>query len=184
MHIHTEQMNQNGFALQFEETAEIFPVLAEMVAKKACEFLTPISVNLKALRSGNMVEVSGNLNTSVRLSCDRCLQEFETCLKTVFSLTYMHREADAMEEDSKREEIELQAEDMGIIYYQGEEIDLTNEIQEQVVMAIPIRALCKRDCRGLCIECGADLNQGDCSCAKKPLTGKFTVLKNFTPNQK
>jgi uncharacterized protein len=180
MHIHIEQISENGLPLQFEETPEAFPVLAEMVDKGACEFRAPISVTLRALRFGDMVEVDGDINTSVRLSCGRCLQKFEASLNSRFSLTYRLRESDTKEAESRQEELELKAEDMGLIYYQGEEIDLTNEIQEQVVMAFPLRALCQPDCKGLCPDCGSDLNDGKCGCDKKALTGKFAALKNFT----
>lgn len=184
MHVHIEQISENGLPLQFVETPEAFPVLAEMVDKGACEFLAPISVTLRALMFGEMFEVDGDINTSVRLACGRCLQKFETSLNSRFSLTYRHRESDTKEEDSKQAELELTVEDMGLIYYQGEEIDLTNEIQEQVVMAFPLRALCRPDCKGLCPDCGSDLNDGDCGCDKNALTGKFAVLKNFTLNKK
>ena len=184
MHIHIEQIRENGLALQFEETPEVFPVLAELVKKNACQFLAPIKITLRALKFGNMVKVDGDINTSVRLSCGRCLQEFGSSLTSRFSITYMHRESDTDEEELKVKEIELQAEDMGLIYYQGEEIDLLNEIQEQVVMAFPLRALCRPDCKGLCSDCGSDLNVGDCDCDKKPQTGGFAVLRNFKPNKK
>ncbi len=61
-------------------------------------------------------------------------------------------------EDTEPQEVELSAEDMGIVNFQGEIINLKNTIQEQVVMEFPLKALCKPDCKGLCPICGADLN--------------------------
>jgi uncharacterized protein len=90
----------------------------------------------------------------------------------------MHRAADGIE-DSEHQEVELSAEDMGIVYFQGEKINLKDTIQEQVVMEFPLRALCKQDCKGLCPKCGADLNEDLCDCDRRSSPGKFDVLKNL-----
>ena len=79
----------------------------------------------------------------------------------------------------EQEEIEINAQDMGLIYFQGEEINLQDGIQEQIVIAFPIRALCREDCQGLCAACGADLNQGKCGCESRSINNKFAVLKNL-----
>ena len=82
-------------------------------------------------------------------------------------------------EDVEPEEIEISAQDMGLIYFQGEEVNLRDGIQEQVVMAFPIRPLCRENCRGLCAACGADLNQVDCGCDLTPVSNKFAALKDL-----
>jgi uncharacterized protein len=58
-------------------------------------------------------------------------------------------------------------------------IEELNEIQEQVVLAFPLRTFCKPDCRGLCPQCGADLNSEECDCDQTPHAGKFAVFKNL-----
>ena len=73
----------------------------------------------------------------------------------------------------------MTAEDIGLIHFQGDEINLKNEIQEQVVLAFPLRVLCKPTCRGLCPQCGVDLNTEDCNCDSSPPAGKFAALKNL-----
>jgi len=184
MQIHIEQIKGEGLTLEFEETADTFPVLTDMVDKGVCEFLIPIKTTLRALRIGDMVEIEGDINTSIRLTCGHCLKSFETSLKSRFSLTYRHREPGEKEKYSELKEFELKAEDMGLIYFRGEDINLQEEIQEQVVMAFPLSALCRRDCKGLCPKCGANLNDGDCSCDRTPPAGKFVVLKNLKLEKK
>ena len=80
---------------------------------------------------------------------------------------------------TESQEVELNSGDMGVVYFQGEKIDLKYTIQEQVVMGFPIRALCKQDCKGLCPKCGADLNEDLCDCDRSSSPGKFAVLKNL-----
>ena len=56
-------------------------------------------------------------------------------------------------------EIELKLEEIGLLYFRGEEINLQQGIQEQVVMAFPLQPLCAEECKGLCLQCGSDLNR-------------------------
>ena len=74
---------------------------------------------------------------------------------------------------SRHAEIELGAEEIGLILFHGEEIDLRDAVQEDVLMAVPMKTLCRPECKGLCPQCGADLNQGDCGCERKIINPKF-----------
>jgi uncharacterized protein len=179
MQIRLEELKQGTLSLKFEELPETFAVLTEMIDRGACEFLSPITAALRAQQIGTMTEVTGHVATQARLTCGRCLQGFETPLKSSFTLAYTQAEPDPEPSVSRQEELELTAEDMGLIHYQGEEINLKNEIQEQVVLALPLRVLCRPDCRGLCPQCGADLNTEDCNCDRSPPPGKFAALKNL-----
>ncbi len=178
MEILIEQIKEDGLAFKFEKSVETFPVLAEMVANGEAKFSVPIRTALRALRIGDMIEIEGDIEASVYLPCSRCLQPFETPLKSNFAFTYMRRVADEIG-DCELEEIELNAEDMGIVYFQGEKINLKDIIQEQVVMAFPLKALCIQDCKGLCPKCGADLNKDPCDCDCRSSPGKFAILKNL-----
>jgi len=178
MEILIEQITAEGTVFEFEKSVETFPVLAEMVANGECKFAAPIGTILRVLRIDDMVEINGDIKTSVHLPCSRCLQPFQISLKSRFALTYMHRAADGIE-DSEHQEVELSAEDMGIVYFQGEKINLKDTIQEQVVIEFPLRALCKQDCKGLCPKCGADLNESLCDCDRRSWPDKFAVLKNL-----
>lgn len=178
MEIRLEQIEEEGLTFEFEKPVGTFPILAEMVANGECEFTAPLRTALKALRIGDLVEIDGEIETSVRLPCSRCLQPFETPLNSSFALTYMQQTADVME-DVEPQEVELSAEDMGIAYFQGEKINLKDAIQEQVVMEFPLRPLCKLDCKGLCPKCGADMNEDPCDCKRRASPGKFAALKNL-----
>jgi uncharacterized protein len=179
MEIRLEQIKEDGLTLEFEKPVDTFPVLAEMVANGECEFAAPLRTALRAFRIGDLVEIDGDIETTVRLPCSRCLQPFETPLKSSFALTCMQQAVDVMENTEPQQEIELSAEDMGIVYFQGEKINLTDAIQEQVVLEFPLRPLCKLDCKGLCPECGADLNEYPCDCEQRPSPGAFAILKNL-----
>ncbi len=182
MHILVEQIKEDSLEIEFEAQPESFPVLLEMVKQGECEFSAPIKTAINAGRVGEMIEIKGKFNTRVRLPCSRCLNEYETTLESRFHLTYVNR-LPLDEQDVEQQEIEISAQEMGLVYFQGDEIKLQDGIQEQVVMAFPIRALCREDCQGLCAACGADLNQGDCGCEREPASNKFAVLKNLKLNK-
>ncbi len=181
--LHIEQIKDKNLLQDFEENAEVFPILADMVQNHECEFLEPLKISIKAFRARELFEVQGALQTRVRLTCSRCLKDFDTSLKSEFELTYT-KELAGITEASAEEEIELRVEDIGLLYFRGEEINLRDGIQEQVVLAFSLRSLCAEACKGLCTHCGADLNQGDCGCKVEPITNKFAALKKLKLSKK
>ncbi len=124
------------------------------------------------------MEVEGSLDTTARLTCGRCLAEFVAPLGGEFALTYTHG-PDAETGGAEAQEKEIEASETGLIHFRGEEIDLTEAVQEQVILALPLRALCRQDCKGLCAGCGADLNHGACSCAPSVHNGPFAALRGI-----
>jgi len=179
MRICLEDLKEGRLDLEFAEAPESFPVLKEMADNGVCKFLTPLKAALRAQQIGDIVELEGSIATRVRLDCGRCLRSFEMPIASEFALTYSQREPAPENSDLNQEELELTADDMGLIHYQGEEIDIKNEIQEQAVLAFPLKALCRPDCRGLCPRCGVDLNAAACDCDRSPSGGKFDALKNL-----
>jgi uncharacterized protein len=82
-------------------------------------------------------------------------------------------------EIAQDEEVELAEEELVSATYEGNEIDFTAEVAAQIIMAIPIKPLCRENCRGLCPTCGADLNIAECACDRNEAGFKFSALKNL-----
>lgn len=177
MLIRIDDIKDGGLSLDFEELPEDFSGLMNVVADGECEFLAPLKTSLRAIHVRDMVEVEGRVETVIGLSCSRCLESYEASLVAPFALSYT-RELPEIGSESD-EEVEISAEEMGLILFEGEEIDLREAIQEQILMALPLRPLCRDDCKGLCLQCGANLNQGDCGCGRPDFNIKFAALKNF-----
>ena len=175
MRIQTDQLNEGSLVFTFEAPADHFPVLREMARSGECEFTRPIGTRLKAARIREMVEIEGVVQTELRLVCGRCLAPFTWALASEFALTYTG-DLPSMAETAQPEEKELDASQAGLIYFKGEEIDLTEGIQEQVILSFPLRPLCREDCKGLCVRCGADLNQGACGCPPPRAQSPFAAL--------
>ena len=77
------------------------------------------------------------------------------------------------------DEQELSAEDIDFMDYEDETIDLDPIVYEQIVMHIPIKALCSVSCRGLCPHCGINLNQENCQCRNQQVDERFAILKKL-----
>ena len=175
MRIRTDQLNEGHLTLTFEQPADRFPTLREMVRNGECEFIRPIRTRARAARIQELVEVEGVVQTAARLTCGRCLAPFVCPLSAEFALTYTGGRPGAPA-TVEPQTPDLAAEDAGLIHFQGDEVDLTEGIQEQVILAFPLRPLCREDCRGLCARCGADLNQARCRCAPPPAESPFAAL--------
>ncbi len=147
MYLRIEQIKEDGLALEFEEKSEVFPVLSEMIKQGECKFIAPIRTALRAIRIDDMIEIKGKITTLVRLPCGRCLKDYETPLKSRIDLTYVHR-IPGLQEDEEQDEVEISAAEMGLVYFEGEDINLQDGVQEQVIMALPVKTLCSENCKG------------------------------------
>jgi uncharacterized protein len=106
------------------------------------------------------VHVRGHLAAALGLECGRCLEPFPFAVAQELDLFYLPHREDAEEED----EVELADRDMVVTYYSGDRLDLGEIIREQLVLSVPMKRLCREDCRGLCPTCGANRNTTPCDC--------------------
>jgi uncharacterized protein len=164
--------------LSGEEDLSHYPTLMQTQRDGECEFLSPVSITLSVVREYDHIRVHGKVATDVKLSCSRCLAEFEDTVSSEFSIFYI-RSDDAQPED----EVELGEEDLVSVTFSGDEIDFTDEIAEQILLGLPYKPLCTDDCKGLCFTCGADLNASECSCSKSSTSMVFSPLKGFKVKQ-
>ncbi|MDX9788363.1 MAG: DUF177 domain-containing protein [Desulfobacterales bacterium] len=175
MQIRVASLPENGIVIELNEPVNRFAVLKEMQEQGECEFLGNIAGVVAVKKVMDMVAVSGNLHIGVRLMCSRCLEEFDTILADHFSVSFTKNLPEIKEEQS---EFALQAEDLGLVFYEGDIIDLHDAVQEQVVMLFPVSPVCASTCKGLCHTCGENLNKGGCTCEKNNgIDPRFAVLK-------
>jgi uncharacterized protein len=129
---------------------------------------------IKVRRSGDRIFCDGRVRMSMLLECSRCLLEFTTDLNVVFSEVYLPA-PETFEED----EYELTVKASGFAYYSNDEIDLDGIIREQLLLALPMKPLCKEDCRGICSKCGEDLNNNMCGCKNDGIDPRWIPLKKL-----
>lgn len=120
---------------------------------------------------GDDVQASVRVRGKLIAECARCLEPVEHEIVLDLFTTYMPAEED-MPEDL---EAERQSAEIG---YYRRRITLGEFIVSELVLSLPLRYECSPDCRGLCINCGANLNRGPCSC-EKPVDPRFEKLNNW-----
>jgi uncharacterized protein len=135
----------------------------------------PAAVNGKIRLSGNQVFVSGHVETRAQVECDRCLKPVELPVSTDFTLEYI---SDSDYETSQA--AELTEAEMSVSVFDGQAIDVDEIVKEQILLTVPTRMLCREDCRGICPECGADRDTGECNCVTNDIDPRWAALKNLT----
>jgi uncharacterized protein len=106
------------------------------------------------------VHVSGRLQADLRLACGRCLEDFDLRLDQRYELFCLPHRPDQEQED----EVELTERDMVVAYYRDHTIDLGEMVREQFFLSLPMKRLCREDCKGLCPKCGVNRNRETCDC--------------------
>ena len=107
------------------------------------------------------IRLVGWLGTKLELSCARCLEPVDRTVDRRFDLLYRPQGI-----DGGQEELSVTATEAEIGYYTGEGLLLEDVLREQVLLAVPMKTVCREDCKGLCPQCGKNLNQGGCSCSR------------------
>lgn len=174
MKIKVSEIKDKPVSLSSNEPAEHYPALVAVAAAGEASFLKPIQADLSIVKEYDLVRVAGIVGTRVRLSCSRCLSDFESDIDSSFTVFYSRSTGEPLDE-----EVELREEDLVSATYEGDEIDFTPIIEEQVVMGLPLKPLCKEECSGLCSNCGTDLNTSSCSCDHSSVNLKFSALQNL-----
>lgn len=108
-----------------------------------------ISARGVLLSSEEKISVHGEVTAEVVSQCARCLKEVRAPIQAGVDAVYG---------------LQPDPEDPDQYVYEASQVDLTDAIKDALVLALPLRFLCREDCKGLCPKCGADLNEGPCTC--------------------
>jgi len=134
----------------------------------------PLDVRATAELVEGQIRVSGHLHTRLEFPCARCLEPVVEEVSKDFDLYY--RRAD---KPPRHEEIHLTEEDIDIGFFQGDGMFLADVLAEQVLLVVPMKTICRSDCRGLCSHCGANLNHEDCRCEAQVSDPRLAPLARF-----
>lgn len=119
-----------------------------------------ISVTLTNVGTG-IVLVEGNIKVAFSIPCDRCLQSVNVPLNVAFT----HQVISPEKEDATSEETSNdKAFDEEQCFVSGYELDTDALINNEILINMPVKVLCREDCKGICPVCGKNLNEGDCGC--------------------
>jgi uncharacterized protein len=108
-----------------------------------------------------------------KLECSRCLADYPFAERQEFSLLLYPGKP------PQGADVLLSRDDLDIHFYQDPLLALSPLTEERIQMAIPMKPLCRQDCRGLCARCGSDLNAGPCGCAMTEVDPRWAALRSL-----
>jgi len=163
----TDDSTESSFSVPAAELNERL----ETGATHEFRLAEPLEVDVRYHRAGEDIYFEGTCSTAMEATCARCLETFTEPLAAPFEFVLSRAPA----EDGKQE---LHTDDLALSFYEGDEIDLASLVGEQAILALPTRAVCREECKGLCPGCGANRNLDTCSCKPAPADPRFAVLAN------
>ncbi len=136
----------------------------------------PVHSSMKvSLHSERQVCVGGSLQAELKLTCSRCLKQFASSIKKGFELEYWPDPV----VPGEGEELGLTYPDLVVGFYRDHRLDLSAVVSEQIVLEIPMKPVCSEACRGLCNQCGKDLNEGLCDCQPPGTDPRLELLADI-----
>ena len=133
-----------------------------------------VAATVDIVRLGARYELGAFIKGDVQAECHRCLAPFHLPMEAVFNLILDRGERVSPSLEGVEEE------DFVVIPATGEaRYDIFPRVREAVILEIPIRLLCREDCRGVCMKCGANLNEGECGCAGGGGDPRWGSLRKF-----
>lgn len=125
----------------------------------AYRVVAPVHLAFDIHKDKDTFRLDGTVTTELELPCGRCLEPFRLPVDSAFDERYLpHSEA------SNEAEREVEEDDLQTSYYRDDSIDLNELMREQFYLALPMKPLCREDCRGLCPQCGTNRNDASCEC--------------------
>jgi uncharacterized protein len=143
----------------------------------AYRVVAPVDLTFEVHKDKDKFRLVGRVKTELELPCSRCLEPYRMPIDTPFELRYLPA-TDASSETER----EIEEEDLETSYYRDDQIDLNELLREQFYLALPMKPLCQEGCKGLCPQCGTNLNTGTCDCADGWVDPRLAALRDLKNN--
>lgn len=130
----------------------------------------PINFKGVAENLERLIKITGNVEAVLKLNCDRCGEPLEYRVTADFNESFTNLAEKLPQQEDGETSVHL---------FSGDEIELWPYIEQAIFLALPMKVLCKPDCKGLCPQCGQNLNVEDCSCDNDPIDPRLAVLADL-----
>lgn len=142
-----------------------YEAMSFKMGNETVKFLEPVKVKGKVKVVSENIDLNVVANSKLEMTCDRCLCKFTK---------------DIIVEINEKLAREVSEDDFDTIQLnESDTVDLTDIITRDIISSLPIQNLCSEDCKGLCQECGANLNLGACDCDKDQVDIRLEALKDL-----
>ena len=127
-----------------------------------------LAVDATLEKTGSQLYLKAEIRTTATFSCDRCVRPFARTLSPSYRMYYFWNDAAAGQFDPS----EVQVLPVGATV-----VDISEDVRQTILLAVPYKLLCRDDCKGLCPQCGQNLNEGTCHCATTIPDGRWEKLR-------
>lgn len=188
MLVKIEEIRDEGLQVDKEMNLELLGAALEGSGFRATEPLR-VSASLRKVSGGVLLQ--GRFTSRVVSDCKRCLTEAKLELPVTFTLNLvpesLARGEDVLDEEELEEKDRGPGESGGSFgleeadeeVFDGKLIDLEPIVREQVLLSLPMSAVCREECLGLCMRCGQNLNERQCGCDTKFVDPRLAALKDI-----
>jgi len=163
MIIRVSELEESG--LRIDDVAALGPVFTDPAWRLE-------AVALEVEPDGSEVFVRGRLKATVEQTCGRCLEVFPSRIDAPVDVRLVPKPAGA-------DNVELGADDLDVDFYENDELDVARIVGNEATLALPMKPLCREDCRGLCPVCGANRNTAPCTCDPRPPDPRLAALRDL-----
>jgi len=150
--------------------------------------IAPVTLAFTIHKDHDRFRLVGTVVTTLELRCSRCLEPFSLPVNAAFDLRYLPQGAGVDEKktasDDPDEDVQVEDDDVSTTFYRNEEIDLSELLREQFYLVLPMKPLCKEHCKGLCVQCGVNLNIETCQCSTTWEDPRLAGLKALITDRK
>lgn len=156
-----------------EHVERVYPPEALGAETDVYTLVTPASLVFDIHKDKTKFRLVGRVTTRLEMPCSRCLEPFTVDVDAPFDLRYQPQS----ELQHSVGEHEVKADDVDTAFYENDEIDLGQLMEEQFLLSLPMKPLCSDDCKGLCATCGTNLNKAACNCTIQWEDPRLAALK-------
>jgi DUF177 domain-containing protein len=139
----------------------------------AFQVVAPVALDIQVSKDRDRYRLVGTVSTELELACGRCLEPFRLPVNGSFDVRYLPQA------ENTGDEREIEEDDLTDAFYRDETIDLGQLMDEQFYLALPMKPLCRTDCKGLCPNCGTNLNEAACECQVRWVDPRLAGLKSL-----
>ena len=167
-------LDLRGFRGEIDEVARVVAPEAFSLADEDFKVVAPVDFRAHVSKDTQKVRLTGRVKTILETGCGRCLEPFQIPVDAPFDLMFLPEIEPGPDGDK-----EVENDDVGVSHYKDDVIDLGEVMREQFFLALPMKPLCRPDCKGLCPICGANRNRQTCDCREEWIDPRLAGLKNL-----
>lgn len=139
----------------------------------------PVQGAVTLMRTTDGILVTGTLETSLELMCDRCLDTFEVPVKIELEENFRP----TIDINSGAALPPVKGEELATLIDEHHILDLSEVVRQGILLATPMHPVCRPDCAGLCPRCGQNLNEGQCNCETDTVDPRWSKLQGLLDDQ-